>query len=65
MEVKSGYLKQYIMNHGTNIIPTLPRPLPLMWACQWAWASLPLLLADSALSASSLLWAATLATGPS
>ena len=33
-KVKSGYLKQKKINHGTNIIPALLRPLPLMWACQ-------------------------------
>ena len=49
-------------NNGTNTIPTLPRPLPFMWACQWAWASR--LLADSALRASFLLCAAALAPGP-
>ena len=46
-----------------NIIPVLPRPLPLMCACQWAWASL--LLAVSIILASLLLSAAILAPGPS
>ena len=54
--------EEIILNYGTNNIPTRPRPLPLTWAVQWAWASS--FLACPSLWAPFLLSAASLAPGP-